>query len=64
MLTLWIRHVEEWKNRIKNPHPEVEVFPKLDVDKVDISAAQYMFTDFYNISGTHGYQQVAVHTIF
>lgn len=48
----------------KNPHSKVEVFPNLNVDNVDNSVSKQMFTDVYDISGAHSYQQVAVHTIF
>ena len=34
------------------------------VDKVDNLFAENRFADFYDISGTHSYQQVAVHTFF
>ena len=48
----------------KNPHPKVEVFPNLNVDNVDNLFAEKMFADIHNVSGTHSYQQVTVHTIF
>lgn len=48
----------------KNPHSKVEVFPNLNVDNVDNLFPEKMFSDIYDISGAHSYQQVAVHTIF
>lgn len=48
----------------KNPHSKVEVFPNLNVDNVDKLLSEQMFADIYNISGTHSYQQITVHTIF
>ena len=34
------------------------------VDNVDNLSGKQVFPYFYNISGTHSYQQVAVHTFF
>lgn len=48
----------------KNPHSKVEVFPNLNVDNVDNLSTEKMFSDIYDISSPHSYQQVAVHTIF
>lgn len=49
---------------IKNPHPKVEVFPNLNVDNVDNLFSEKMLPDIYDISGSHSYQQVTVHTTF
>lgn len=38
--------------------------PMDNVDNVDKLFAKECFADFYYISGTHGYQQVLVDTIF
>ena len=34
------------------------------VDNVDKLFSKEGFADFYDISGSHGYQQISVHTIF
>ncbi len=52
------------KSKIKNPDPNVEVFPNLDVDNVDNLFSKQMFSNGYNIPGAHSYQQIAVYTIF
>ena len=48
----------------RNPHLEVEVFNNLNVDKVDKLFRKKVFANIYNVSGSHSYQQVTVHTIF
>lgn len=47
----------------ENPQPIFETDLEKVVDFVDKSVAQDMIADSYDISGSHGYQQVAVHTI-
>ena len=42
----------------------LKVFPNLNVDNVDKLRPEKMFADIYNVSGTHGYQQITVYTIF
>lgn len=48
----------------KYPQAERIVFHLLTVDNVDNLCGKQIFSDIYNISGPHSYQQVAVHTIF
>lgn len=40
------------------------LFFKNHVDNVDNLLTKQTFADFYDISGTHSYQQVTVNTIF
>lgn len=63
-LQAWMRQGKEVLCKQKNPHSKVEVFPNLNVDNVDNLFPEEMFTDIYDISCAHSYQQVAVHTIF
>ena len=46
-----------------NPHPFKAPGLSKKVDSVDNSQAQKLFAHFYDISGTHGYQQITVLTI-
>ncbi len=40
------------------------ISPKNHVDNVDNLLTKQAFADFYDVSGTHSYQQVTVNTIF
>lgn len=48
----------------KNPHSFPYLLVENYVDNVDKLYSQQIFSDFYYISGSHSYQQVAVNTIF
>ena len=52
------------ENATKNPHWKIDKNQHHSVDNVDNLAAKNGFSDFYNVSGSHSYQQVAVHTFF
>ena len=56
---------EVYKNKInvKSEGEEQMKSYKL-VDNVDKLFSKEGFADFYDISGSHGYQQISVHTIF
>jgi hypothetical protein len=57
------RKIEDGKKQ-KNPHCNRNKFNHNSVDKVDNLLSEDRFPDFYNISGAHSYQQIAVHTFF
>lgn len=63
-LQAWMRCAKIALCKQKNPHSKVEVFPNLNVDNVDNLFSKEMFADIYDVSCSHSYQQVAVHTIF
>lgn len=48
----------------KYPQTRRKVFHVLSVDIVDKSEGEELFSDIYNISGPHSYQQVVFFTIF
>jgi hypothetical protein len=48
----------------KNPHAYTTYYVDKHVDIVDKLFGKKVFPDFQHISGTHSYQQIAVHTIF
>jgi hypothetical protein len=45
-------------------HTKEGGYALLGVDNVDNLFSKQRFADFYDVSGTHSYQQVAVHTFF
>lgn len=53
--------VDKYRQKI---HMETKNNQRLHVDNVDNLFAKERFADFYDVSGTHGYQQISVHTIF
>ena len=61
---MWIISVGRPDLCTKNPHPDVENISGPGVDDVDKSALKQMLAHRYDISGAHGYQQIAVHTFF
>ena len=55
------KEVEKWQQKI---HIESGNHQRFYVDNVDKLFSKEGFADFNNVSGTHGYQQITVYTIF
>ena len=53
--------VDKYRQKI---HTERRKNQRFYVDNVDKLFSKEGFADFYDISGSHGYQQISVHTIF
>ena len=54
---------EKWRNFVYY-RKKYEKSTKYYVDNVDNLFAKELFTNIYNVSGAHSYQQVALCTIF
>ena len=67
-----VETVDEFTKRFKIRHFSTKEYPQegrkvfhaLSVDIVDKLQGKELFTDIYNISGPHSYQQVVFFTIF
>ena len=56
-----VDNVDKYRQKI---HTERRKNQRFYVDNVDKLFSKEGFADFYDISGSHGYQQISVHTIF
>ena len=64
-----VDNVRDFRHSIHDLRPDLSTqkpgfYAPVFVDNVDKSQAEQMIADFTDISGTHGYQQIVVHTFF